>query len=551
MLSLPRLRAEDAVVPLSASESASPDAVRGACVSLIGIGLVACALVYFGPASFGFERFSVPKEFVLALSATSALVLFLSDGRAFKSSRALLALSGLLVVGCLATWRGVTSEGYAVRSLSALISAVTVFLLAFALATEGHGPRLLKWAALATVLAALSALGEALHLLPVISMSGRGPGGTAGNRNFLSHFLVIGAVPLALTFVEARGKVARAAWALGFACVVAIIAVSRSRGSWLTSSIVLVGVAAVLAAKWRSLSRDARRTSAVLAVAITVAVPVGVFLIARGLNWTFADFRSSLAHLVDFRTGTGHGRLLQYQATLTMLRDHPVAGVGPGQWSIAYPRYAGPGDPYYPANSPVPFDRLPSSDWVGFASQHGLLLLLVVVALGATLAGEALRRGLLRDRHATALAAALVAQLVLGVFDSVLFRADTVYIAALSIGTLAGSCADEVFVLRAPRAPALGLALVLSVTLVALCGRRVAAWSIRSDGRLPNLERSLSLDRSNFVLASQIAQIHSALGHCDDAKAFARAALDACPTASLPKKILLSCGSLQASLSAK
>ena len=551
MLADGRLWAEDAVVPVSESHAASRGPVRDACVSLMGVGLVACVLVYFGPVSFGFERFSIPKEFVLALSATGALALFLSNGREFKSDRALLALSCLLVGGCLATWHGVTSEGYAVRALSALISAVAMFLLAFSLTADGYGSRLLKWIALAAVLAALGALGEALHIVPAISMSGRGPGGTAGNRNFLSHFLVIGAIPLALTVAEARSRVARVGWGLGFACVVAIIAVSRSRGSWLTSSIVLTGVGAVIAAKWRTLSSDARRTSAVLAVAIVAAVAVGVFLIGRGLNWTGDDFQSSLQHLVDFRTGTGQGRLLQYKATLKMLGEHPVGGVGPGQWSIAYPLYAGAGDPYYPANSPVPFDRLPSSDWIGFASQHGVLLLLVVVALGATLGRQALRRGLLRDRHATALAAALVAQLVLGVFDSVLFRADTAYVAALSLGTFAGLCADNIDVIRAPRAPAFGLALALSITLTGLSARRLAAWSIRSDGRLPNLERSLKLDGSNFILAAQIAQIHSAMGRCDDAKTFARTALAACPTASLPKKILLSCGSLQASLNSK
>jgi hypothetical protein len=381
-------------------------------------------------------------------------------------------------------------------------------------------------------------------------MSGRGPGGTAGNRNFLAHFLVIGAVPLVVTFFTTEHRLARAAWGVGLACVVAMIAVSRSRGAWLTSAIALSGAAVALVANRDALSRGARRRLATVGITILLALPFGILIVGRGLNWSLADFHASLAHLVDYKTGTGHGRLVQYQATLAMLRDHPV-GVGAGQWAISYPLYAGPDDPYYPPNSPVPMDRLPSSDWLGFASQYGIVLLLVVIGCGMTLARRALHRGRLRDPNALALATALVVQLVLGIFDAVLFRADTGYAAALTLGTLAALCADDVLVLRAPRLPALGLSLALSLTLVALCGRRLVAASIRSDGRLPSLEKAFVLDRSNFILATQIAQIHSLFGRCEEAKPFARLALDACPTASLPKKILLACPSVRASLPTK
>ena len=248
----------------------------------------------------------------------------------------------------------------------------------------------------------------------------------------------------------------------------------------------------------------------------------------------------------DHRSGTGRGRLVQYAATYRMLADHPIFGVGPGQWAIAYPAYARDDDPTYPAEAPVPWNRLPSSDWISIAAEGGLPSLAIVVALGALLLRRAWSRGITKDVHAAALLALLAAIAVLGVFDGVLYRAETAYIAAVALGTMAGACIGATRrEIAVRRGPLLFAAVALSVVGVGATGCRLAACIVRSCGLAGNTEKAFLLDPGNYELATHIAKWHYILGRCEPAAAYARTALRLCPSARLPKTILETCARKQ------
>jgi hypothetical protein len=145
--------------------------------------------------------------------------------------------------------------------------------------------------------------------------------------------------------------------------------------------------------------------------------------------------------IADYRSGSGRGRLVQYAASARMTLAHPLLGVGPGNWSVRYPRHAAAHDPSLTVDGTTA-NPWPSSDWVAILSERGPLALtamgLVVLALAAT-AWRGARRAVTRERAlaAAALGAVLVATLVVGAFDAVLLLAAPAMLAWPALGALA------------------------------------------------------------------------------------------------------------------
>ena len=109
-----------------------------------------------------------------------------------------------------------------------------------------------------------------------------------------------------------------------------------------------------------------------------------------------------------------------------MAVDHPLLGVGPGNWPVHYPKYMSPGDPSFDADDIIPTNPWPSSDWMATLAERGLpasLLLLLAWRLDrAGRVGAGRESG---SRRAPALGdltivATLIAVVVVGAFDAVL-----------------------------------------------------------------------------------------------------------------------------------
>jgi O-antigen ligase len=190
--------------------------------------------------------------------------------------------------------------------------------------------------------AALLALGQALSGNGLVTAEGVArAAGLYPSPNNLA-LLLDRAVPLALCLalypiagarvagIGVSGRTVRLAAAAAFAVLSVALIATFSRGAWLASA-VAVGVAA---SPWVSgRPRRVRRRLTIAAGAL--AVPA--LLAAAGLLWRVERFRSLLNP-----QGTGILRLHVWEASLEMVRDFPLWGVGLDQFLYHYPDYMRP-----------------------------------------------------------------------------------------------------------------------------------------------------------------------------------------------------------------
>jgi putative inorganic carbon (HCO3(-)) transporter len=231
-------------------------------------------------------------------------------------------------------------------------------------------------------------------------------------------------------------------------------------------------------------------------------------------------YRDTLGHLVDGQAGTGRGRLIQYAHTVDMIGEHPLLGVGPGNWSAAYPRYASTPDPSYDPRALRPVNRLPNSDWLGLLAERGLLVALLLVAAGVEIVRGARRLSL----DGGTLLACAAGALVTGMFDAVLLRPEPLYLLCASAGALATGR-----VAVAPRgrgtralfltAAAAGVLLVGSGAVTA--ARQIGSLVLRERHDPGSQEHAAALDPGEYSLLAEIAVRAALAGDCGRALDYA------------------------------
>jgi O-antigen ligase len=129
---------------------------------------------------------------------------------------------------------------------------------------------------------------------------------------------------LALTLAPARRRAGRLAALAAGVLEIAALVLSRSIGS----------VAALAAGILLTLPRrrPGRRAMAGAVVGLLAAAGIGYFLMARGLESAAAQGLDPLSL-----------RIGNWRAAASMVRDHPLFGVGPGSFATFYGRYMGEG----------------------------------------------------------------------------------------------------------------------------------------------------------------------------------------------------------------
>ena len=521
-------------------------ASRAACVTL-QIACVAVVVLFIpAAAGLGYDAFAVPKEVVAAIAPLFACALALLAARPLRLSWPEAALAGFLLVSAAALAQA-ASPTLAWRAFAVSCGGVAAFLAARRLAALGHRRALLAAAGAAAVVGALTVLLEAHGVTPELSMIGRSPGGSEGNRNYMAHLLVAG-LPLLLVGGARTSGATRAGLLAGLAVVVMAIVLSRSRGAWLAgTAAVAVSCAGILLA--RHADRVTPRRLAAALLCCVVAVLAAVHL-PNQLRWGSDDpFLATAAAIVDGDRGTGRGRLIQYRNTLAMIPEAPLLGVGPGNWSLGYPAHASAGDPSYMPRSPQPVNRLPSSDWLGLAAERGLLALLAALAAGATLAIACWRR--LRsasesgaDRAVVCLAT-MAAVAVAGVFDAVLSRPTPLLVVAVLIGAAAPEGAGVPVPDRWARRTAALLALAaifLGIRLAPLVEATHHRTAYLTGGRIERLERAADATPDDYRVQMALALRWARRNRCDRAAGPARRALATMPGLSLARSILERCG---------
>ena len=520
---------------------------------LLQAGVILAVVAALPYKIFELDRYFVAKELVLNVVALVIAVLLVARRRSlwFDVADGLLAL---FLLWSAASALFATNHWVAQRSLGVTVSGAVIFWGARSVAEGGLYRPILVAAAVAAALAAGFALAQAYGLETEYFSANRAPGGTFGNRNFVAHMAVIGLPSLVWCTVTARRPVGALLGSLGAALLAAALVLSRSRAAWLAvlASVVILAVPMLASRKyWRGGNVGGRFARLTLAAVIG---GLAVIALPNTLNWkSESPYLDSARGVVDYKRGSGRGRVDQYRNSLSMSVANSVFGVGPGNWPVEYGRFAPPGDRSI-ADDGMTANPWPSSDWVAFVSERGFVPALALLATFTVLFFGALRRwSELKDPDAvlaqSVLAGTIVATMVVSAFDVVLLLAAPSFLVWSVLGTTSGirsaSGARRGREVKASRRvlslAAAGIILVVLASAVRSATQAMAMSVVGRGGLTARWVTGAMWDPGSYRINLRVAQLYSRRGHCSVARYYARQATELFPLAPEARRIRQRC----------
>lgn len=537
--------------------TSSVNAAAGDRLSLriLQLGAFAIVLVATPYKAFDLDRYFVPKELALLVFATAAALVAARRLTRLTLTTVDLALVLFLVTG-FASAMPATNPWAAERALAISAAGAALFWSAGSVRNAGLARPLLAAVAGAVVVGAITSLAQAYGVRTEYFSLNRAPGGTFGNRNFVAHLCAIGAPVIVFVTLTAKRRIGFVAGVVGAILVAAALAMSRSRAAWLAvvvSAVVVAAAAMLSGGRWRGALTTKRLTSLGIGAAIGV---VAAMVLPNNLEWkSGTPYLDSAIGLVNYKQGSGAGRLVQYEKSLRMTEAQPFLGVGPGNWPVVYPKYASRGDPSLSQEEGTTSNPWPSSDWIAYLSERGVIGLaaLIVVLLGlARRAVKDVRSPLpspeVPDSERTLLSLALLGTLtaaaIVGSFDA----ATIIAIPAYFVWTLAGALAppsDRTVVARPwiRRVAPAATAVCGFFGVVRSAAQLAAIATFSSSAKIGAMERAARLDPGSYRIHVKLAEAYVARGECAHARPEARIARGLLPNAAEPKHLLGECGS--------
>ncbi|HKW11395.1 MAG TPA: O-antigen ligase family protein, partial [Gemmatimonadaceae bacterium] len=508
--------------------SISPPRTDRLALRLVQVGALAVVLASLPYKAFDLDRYFVPKELVLHLTALFAALCCL-----WGRGRLSLARIDWLIVGYLAlsAVSAVVAQNawMSTRALAISLSGAALFWIGRVLRRDGLARPVLWAVGFAGAVGAATALLQAYGVESDYFSLNRSPGGTFGNRNFMAHLGAIVAPTIVYCGLTARRSAATLFAGVLIAVVGAAEVLSRTRAAWLAllvAAVPVVIVAWITHARWSG--RDVARRATLLGSATLVGALVALVL-PNTLEWNSkSPYLESVRGMVNYQQGSGHGRLVQYTTSLRMMADNPVLGVGPGNWGVAYPRYASRGDPSLSSTDDgMTSNPWPSSDWVAFAAERGapataLLILTFVAFLGLAAWHARVARSPDAALGACALAATVIVTLIVGSFDAVLLIAPPTLFVWLLLGVYSepvSASAPRASVTTGVRRWAPIVVFVLGLLAAGRSALQMAAMgTITESSRTSALERASLYDPGSFRIRIRLAEAYLNAGRCDKAR---------------------------------
>ncbi len=515
----------------------------------LGAGVFACVLLVLPYRSFDLDRFFAPKEVALHTAALVAGLTAMVLSPRFTLAK---ADTGLIVwiVCSVASAVAATNYWLAFRALAITVSGAAVFWSARRIALAGLGPALTRVLALAVVAGAITALAQAYGIKMEFAALNRAPGRTFGNRNFMAHLTAAG-LPLILWCVASAKRNSGATfWTASLVACTAALVLSRTRAAWLALGIAVV-LAVVTVGRGPALleNADTRRRMRRALAAVVAGVILALFL-PNALDWrSDSPYLDSVKGVVDYRDGSGRGRLAQYTNSLKMAGRHPLLGVGAGNWPVIYPKFAPSNDPSLSETTGMTANPWPSSDWVAAVSERGWDSLIALAAFVVLLLGGAIRARydatLSPERRLAAVAGGgvvLIAALE-GAFDAVLLLPTPTIVVMAAAGALILPGADARAI---PLRPARKLLLFagFAAFMFAACvmsKRRIEAMKLYEVGTGTAIEAALSEDPGSYRIQIRAADYFLGRGQCVKARAHALSARNLFPSSPGPRHVLSQC----------
>jgi O-antigen ligase len=422
----------------------SAAAVRLATLATSGATLL--VLLIFAPSLQA--PFLVPKFAVLELAASLGVVAFALQRTSTGGPRwaGPVTLGVLLVMATSAiSWVAAAARlhgaPYALTAMARWGSLVGIACATSVLDDENDGRRRALEAVMVAA-AAVAVLGLLQHVevhpfpMPVIST----PGSTFGNRNLAAEVVAM-ALPLGLApTAMARGPGQRSMLGFALALELVYLAVTRARGAWLGAACGLGTTLWVMKLRWSRASRWVA-AAAVVAAVVAVSVPGRFNPRDAGDRKRYSGVVDVVEEGFDANSTALRTRFGLWRRTLSMIGDHPILGVGPGNWPVEFPRYAEPGATRDGVLSATLAPRQAHNDYLERAAETGIVGLLafgVLVAGAVRSVRSRLRTGDDDTRAVAASAAgALVALMVMSAGSFPLDMPGTLMLAGLALGLVA------------------------------------------------------------------------------------------------------------------
>ncbi len=428
--------------------------------------LAALALVIAGPARERFEVSHGPKLIVLLVLAAALMWKGrVPLGRWGANEWLVLCVLAVAVVsGLLAD-----SPALAIAPLVLGAGAVAIVL---SVSTQGDRDLWLLWTSVAVVIVAGIGLLEMAGLVE-LAPHGRAPSSTMGQRNALAHFLLLGS-----PIIWSRALGSRR-WLIAVALIGAVVVGSRTRAVWVVGPPLLV-VFALLT----------RRLAVLKPIGFAAVGVVAGVLAPIVLRWRQANpYADTLSRLVEWRSGSGWSRLVEWTASIALWKSDPLFGIGPGNWFLGYGLQHGG-------------SRFPHSDHVALLVERGLVGALLWIALAIAVGG--------RSRDPVVLCTILAAA-ALGALDSVMQLPAPLLL--VTIVAFAGA-RIEVAPLRSPVASAALAGLAVWASL-AFASRLL---STAESTPFERLELAATLDPLDGEVRVTLAEAWASAGDCVKAR---------------------------------
>jgi O-antigen ligase len=502
--------------------------VRGAATELATLAISGGALLVlllFVPALQA--PFLVPKFAALELAAALGVVAYglarMAGGASW--ARPMTLGAWLVLASTTVAWIAAATKPlgapYAVAAMARWGSLLGVACGASVLA-DSHDARQRALEAVTVAAAVVALIGLLQHIeamplgIPIIST----PGSTFGNRNIAAEVMAI-ALPLGLgATAGARGSAARAAMLVALGLELLFLGATRARGAWLGAFCGLGTGLFLVRPRWS-------RTSLAVAVAAGVAVVIAASKPGR-YNPRDAGDRKRYAAVVqvveesfDSRSTALRTRVGLWRRSLAMVREHPLVGVGPGNWPVVFPRYAEPGARRDSVLSATLAPRQAHNDLIERAAETGLLGLLAlgVLAAGVVIAARRRLQSHQPDMRASVAGAAgaLVALVSVAMVGFPLEMPGTLALSGLALGLIAPESPPRTANQGDEGLSASTRTRVLSWATVAL-GVSLFAWaatraesSVRASAWLERAERALRREPGVVGAAEALGELNFAL----------------------------------------
>jgi hypothetical protein len=513
----------------------------------ITIGALASVLLVLPYRSFDLDRFFVPKELALHIAALLSGIFALNGSERLRLSRADIAL-GAWVALSIASGLFATNHWLAVRAVAVTISGAVIFWSARKVAGAGLGSALAGALGATVVVGALTALAQAYGVKMEFATLSRAPGGTFGNRNFMAHLAAAGVPLLLWCAVAARSWLVSISGTLGLLACAAALVLSRTRAAWL--ALMVWGIVALFAVLAGPQLFDAAlvRRRGWLAVGATIVGIALALVVPNALDWKSDNpYLDSVKGVVNYREGSGQGRLKQYKNSVQLALHAPLLGVGPGNWPVKYPTVAPADDPSLVEGTRMTANPWPSSDWFAALSERGAIAVLSFGAFALLLAAGAMQArldaALSAPERFVALAGVSVFAITLleGMFDAVLLLPAPAIVVWAAVGALipAGPTVRTIELGGSRKAAALVLLIAATAGAAVMSALKVQAMAAYTTG---SIDRAVALDPGSFRIRMRAADDFIGKGQCSQARVQALAARELFPESPTPKRILAQCG---------